>query len=94
LGAGLYDEKGNDHSNGDGDVSSFTLKQGNSSPSRPVTIPAHLPPGKYELDAEIWPANAVGQNGINDLTDATCGYFRPKLRASSGVNTGVDLGQR
>lgn len=75
LGAGLYDERGNDHSNGDGDVSVFTLKQGESSPSRPVTIPANLPPGTYELDAEIWPANKIGQNGVNDIIDATCANF-------------------
>lgn len=75
LGAGLYDEQGNDHSNGDGDVSVFTLKQGQSNPSRPVTIPTNLPPGKYELDAEIWPANKIGQNGVNDIIDATCANF-------------------
>lgn len=75
LGAGLYDEQGNDHSNGDGDISSFTLKQGSGSPSRPVTIPARLPPGRYELDAEIWPANQIGQNGVNDFVDAPCAHF-------------------
>jgi hypothetical protein len=75
LGAGLYDEQGNDHSNGDGDISSFTLKQGSGNPSRPVTIPAKLPPGRYELDAEIWPANQIGQNGINDFVDAACARF-------------------
>ena len=75
LGAGLYDEQGTDHSNGDGDVSVFTLKQGQSSPSRPVTIPADLPSGKYELDAEIWPANKIGQNGVNDIIDTTCANF-------------------
>lgn len=75
LGAGLYDEQGNDHSNGDGDVSSATIQQGQSSPSRAVIIPANLPPGKYELDAEIWPPNEIGQNNINELVDATCTYF-------------------
>lgn len=75
LGAGLYDEQGNDHSNGDGDVSVFMLQQGQSNPSRPVTIPTNLPPGKYELDAEIWPANEIGQNGVNDIIDATCANF-------------------
>jgi hypothetical protein len=75
LGAGLYDEQGTDHSNGDGDVSSITLQQGWNSPSRSVTIPTDLPPGQYELDAEIWPANEIGQNGVNDLVDATCTYF-------------------
>jgi hypothetical protein len=75
LGAGLYDEPGNDHSNGDGDVSDTTLQQGLSSQSRPVTIPANLPAGKYELDAEIWPANEIGQNNVNTLTDAPCAYF-------------------
>lgn len=75
LGVGLYDEQRNDHSNGDGDVSSIALQQGRSSLSRPVTIPTNLPPGQYELDAEIWPANEIGQNGVNDLVDATCTYF-------------------
>jgi hypothetical protein len=75
LSAGLYDEEGNDRSNGDGDISSYTLEEGNSNPSRPVTIPRHLPAGRYEIDAEIWPANEIGQNGINDLTDARCAYF-------------------
>lgn len=76
LGAGLYDAQGNDDSNGDGDVDSIALHQGWNSLSRPVTIPANLQPGQYELDAEIWPANEIGQNGVNDLIDATCTYFK------------------
>jgi hypothetical protein len=75
LGAGLYAEQGKDDSNGDGDVDSIVLQQGWSSLSRPVTIPTSLRPGQYELDAEIWPANEIGQNGVNDLADATCTYF-------------------
>jgi hypothetical protein len=75
LGAGLYDHQDNDHSNGDGDVSSIMIQQGQSSLSRPVTIPANLPPGKYELDAEIWPANEIGQDNVNDLTDTPCASF-------------------
>jgi hypothetical protein len=76
LGAGLYDEQGTDRSNGDGDVSDVTLQQGQSSPSRPVAIPANLPAGKYELDAEIWPPNEIGKNHVNDFIDAPCTYFR------------------
>jgi hypothetical protein len=76
LGAGVYDEQGNDQSNGDGDVSDTTLQEGQSDPSRPVTIPTGLPAGTYEIDAEIWPANEIGKNGVNDLTDAVCGSFK------------------
>ena len=75
LGAGLYDEQGNDDSNGNGDIASMSLQEGWNSPSRPVTIPANLAPGQYELDAEIWPANEIGQDGVNDLIDTTCTYF-------------------
>ena len=75
LGAGLYDDQGNDHSNGDGDVDNTTLPQGQSSPSRPVVIPANLPAGKYEITAEIWPANEIGQDNVNDIIDTTCTHF-------------------
>jgi hypothetical protein len=75
LGVGLYDEQGNDSSNGDGDVGSIALQPGLNSPSRLVTIPASLPAGKYELDAEVWPPNEIGQNGVNDLVDTQCATF-------------------
>jgi hypothetical protein len=75
LGAGIYDESGNDHSTGDGDIGSIYLPPGPDTKSRPVPIPGNLPPGTYEIDAEIWPPNEVGQNGANTLADATCAYF-------------------
>lgn len=75
LGAGLYDNRGRDHSNGDGDIDDITVPKGRSSLSRPVVIPANLPASTYELDAEIWPPDEVGKNGVNDLTDASCTFF-------------------
>jgi hypothetical protein len=76
LNVGLYDAQGNDDSNGDGDVDSIALHQGWNSLSRLAAIPANLQPGQYKLDAEIWPANEIGQNGVNDLIDPTCTYFK------------------
>jgi hypothetical protein len=75
LGAGLYSNVGTDKSTGDGDISSYQLAAGKTAKSRPVPIPAHLPPGRYELDAELWPPNEVGQNGSQTITTATCGYL-------------------
>jgi hypothetical protein len=79
LGAGLYDSTGNDHSTGAGDINSYHLAQGKSSKTRPVPIPAHLPVGRYELDAELWPPNEVGQNGAQTIATATCGYLTVPL---------------
>jgi serine/threonine protein kinase len=75
LGAGIYDSTGNDHSTGDGDIDSIYLPPGQVAKSRPVPIPASLPPGTYEIDAEIWPPNEVGQNGANTIADASCTNF-------------------
>lgn len=75
LGAGLCDNQGNDHSNGRYDRDAFPLTAGSHTYTRLVAIPASLPPGRYELDAEIWPPNHVGQNGYNTWADATCGYM-------------------
>lgn len=75
LGAALYDNQGTDHSTGYGDIDSTLLPIGQSSESRPVLIPSGLPAGRYEVDAEIWPNNEVGQNGANTLADATCAFF-------------------
>jgi hypothetical protein len=76
LGAGLYDNQGKDRSTGYGDINSLSLPAGRSTKSRSVKIPANLAPGKYELDAEVWPANEVGANGANTLADGTCEHFR------------------
>jgi hypothetical protein len=75
LGAGLYDNVGTDHSTGYGDLDSVPLAIGKNTETRPVLIPGSLPPGRYELDAEIWPQNKVGTNGANTLAEATCAYF-------------------
>ena len=75
LGAGLYDSQGNDHSTGTGDIDSIAIPAGASIESRPVPIPAGLPPSTYELDAEIWPPNEIGDTGVNDYADATCTLF-------------------
>jgi hypothetical protein len=75
LGAGLYDSSGNDHSTGHGDIGSYTVMAGRTSRTRPVPIPARLPAGRYELDAELWPANEVGANGIQTIATAACGYL-------------------
>jgi hypothetical protein len=75
LGAGLYDNVGNDHSTGTGDIGNYEMAAGRTTKSRPVPIPAHLPPGRYELDAELWPPNEVGRNGAQTIAAATCGYL-------------------
>jgi hypothetical protein len=75
LGAAIYDNSGNDHSTGYGDVDSIQLPSGQSKNSRPLPIPSNLPPGRYEIDAEIWPPDEVGQNGANTIADAPCAYF-------------------
>jgi hypothetical protein len=75
LGAGLYDNAGHDHSTGYGDIDDLTVPKGLTSASRPVLLPQNLPAGYYEITGEIWPANEIGQNGINTYADPTCGYF-------------------
>ncbi len=75
LGAAIYDDSGNDDSTGYGDIDSIQLPQGQVRESRPVPIPGNLPAGNYEIDAEIWPPNEVGQDGANTIADATCAYF-------------------
>jgi hypothetical protein len=75
LGAGVYDQTGNDHSTGFGDIDSIPLTPGRNVKERPLQIPGSLPPGRYEVDAEIWPPNKVGADGSNTLADGTCGYF-------------------
>jgi hypothetical protein len=75
LGAGVYDNNGNDHSTGYGDIDDFALPKGLTSVSRPVLLPQDLPASYYEVTGEIWPANEIGQNGFNTYADPTCGYF-------------------
>jgi len=75
LGAGIYNNLGNDESTGYGDVASFPLKAGNNTYSRPVYIPSSLGSGRYEVDGEIWPANEVGAPGANTYAGPTCAWF-------------------
>jgi len=63
LGAAIYDSSGNDDSTGYGDIDDIQLPQGQVTESRPVPIPSNLPPGNYEIDAEVWPPNEIGQDG-------------------------------
>ncbi len=74
LGAGLYDSGGDDHSTGDGDVDEYALAVGHQTPSRPFIVPSNLPRGRYELVAEIWPANKIGAEGANTIAEHTCAY--------------------
>jgi len=74
IGAALYDDHGNDHSNGFGDLDSMALPSGHTSVSRIVEFPKILAAGRYELVAEVWPANKVGAEGFNTLADSPCGY--------------------
>jgi hypothetical protein len=75
LGAGVYDNAGNDHSTGFGDLSDVALPKGPSSISRPVLLPPKLPASYYEITGEIWPPNEIGTNGKSTIADPTCGYF-------------------
>ncbi|MGH3837739.1 MAG: hypothetical protein ACRDSF_18855 [Pseudonocardiaceae bacterium] len=72
LGAGLYDEHGNDHSPGTGDVDNLPVATGFKRVTRPFIVPADLKPGSYELTAEVWPANKIGSPGVETLADSPC----------------------
>lgn len=74
LGAGLYDAKKGDHSTGDGDVDAWQLAVGHTTKPRLFDIPADLPPGRYELVAEVWPPNQVGAEGVDVVAEDTCGF--------------------
>ncbi len=68
-----------DYSTGFGDVADAQLHTGVNRIVRPVQIPRHLQPDEYEIDAEIWPPNKVGANGVQTLTDGFCvGFVIPK----------------
>ncbi|WP_426513155.1 hypothetical protein ACPPVO_22515 [Dactylosporangium sp. McL0621] len=71
LGAGLYDTAGGDHANGDGDVDEASLAVGGTVKTRPFTVPPGLTPGTYELVAEVWPANQIGEG--ETLAEGACG---------------------
>lgn len=75
LGAGIYDSRGDDHSSGRYDRNAFALMAGSHTYTRLVQVPAHLPRGRYELDAEIWPPHHVGQNGFNTWADNRCVFI-------------------
>jgi hypothetical protein len=74
LGAGLYDKAGVDRSTGIGDRDSLPLQVGPNRLTRPFEVPRGLPAGRYELDAEIWPANKVGADGVETLADSPCAF--------------------
>jgi hypothetical protein len=74
LGAALYDENEVDHARGTGDRDSVHLQRGHNRVTRPFMIPVGLPVGTYELDAEIWPANKIGDNGVETFADSPCGF--------------------
>jgi hypothetical protein len=74
LGAGLYDEAGDDHSTGFGDVDSLRIeKSPRNIAKRQFEIPAKLSAGRYEVQAEIWPANEVGVDPANTFAEGQCG---------------------
>lgn len=75
LGAGLYDDAGNDHSTGEGDQDSVEIPVGTSNLTRPVLVPRDLARGHYELNGEIWPENRVGAEGAELLREAPCARF-------------------
>ncbi len=75
LGAGIYDDQRNDYATGTGDIDSIQLVQGDNTKTRIVPIPTDLPSGTYELTAEVWPPNEVGQDGVETLADTPCATF-------------------
>ncbi len=75
LGAGLYDDEGNDQSTGYGDRDSVEIPTGTSTATRPVLVPGDLSPGHYELNGEIWPENRVSAAGAEVLQEAACANF-------------------
>lgn len=74
LGAGFYDENGEDYSRGTGDRDTLRLERGHTRVTRPFVVPLDLPAGIYELDAEIWPANKIGDDGVETLADNPCAF--------------------
>ncbi|MFB7452686.1 hypothetical protein [Streptomyces sp. NPDC056194] len=70
LGAGLYDNAGNDHANSTGDRDDVSLTAGRQNVIRQIEIPRHLTGGRYEIAAEVWPANQVGSG--ETLADDSC----------------------
>lgn len=74
LGAGFYDESGVDHARGTGDRDSFRLRSGRTRATRPFVVSRDLPAGMYELVAEVWPANMIGDAGTETLADGPCGF--------------------
>jgi hypothetical protein len=75
LGAAVYDSAGTDHSNGDGDVDEYRLVAGTQTVTRDLVLPSGLPADRYEVDAEIWPANEIGADNAEALADSPCGNF-------------------
>jgi hypothetical protein len=72
LGAGIYDDEGDDSSTGTGDIDSFPVEVGKQTTTRILPVPRSLKPGTYEITAELWPPNAIGADGTDTLVDSTC----------------------
>ncbi|MFJ9828528.1 hypothetical protein ACIRSU_29775 [Streptomyces sp. NPDC101160] len=71
LGAGLYDNAGNDHTNGAGDRDDISLTAGRQNVmTRKMEIPRDLTAGRYEIAAEVWPAHHIGSG--ETLADHSC----------------------
>ena len=60
-----------DESQGEGDKSAFPIEHGDNPGTRQVTFPDGLKPGRYEISAELYPKNMIGQTEA--LADAPCG---------------------
>jgi hypothetical protein len=76
LGAGVYDSGRTDHSNGTGDKDGYQLAVGTQKVTRILVLPSGLSTDQYEIDAEIWPTDKIGADGVEVLAEATCGLFK------------------
>jgi hypothetical protein len=76
VGAGFYDQDSNDQSTGFGDIDSHQLAAGSNVVSRQFLVPVSVPAGAYELDAELWPPNEVGHDGVDTLAETACATVR------------------
>lgn len=70
LGAGVYDEAGEDQSEGTGDQDRYVARHGRHLVSRPMVVPAGLRAGRFEIVAELWPPDDIGQG--DSIAEANC----------------------
>jgi hypothetical protein len=73
LGAEVYDDNGDRHADGFGDLNSHLLRVGTQVIRRPVHLPPELASGDYEVSGEVWPDGKTGTG--ETITDATCATF-------------------